>query len=103
MRMLGGLSLLAAAASAGMLNRIDAGYRLPTDEHDDHVHSYRWHLHQIKAAKIRAEREAMRAQEIAAKRERDKPWIDAAEAKRARKQEKALKLSMKGKNHDPSR
>ncbi len=98
MRMLRGLSLLAAAASAGMLSRIEPCHRLQTEQADDHVHSYRWHLHQIKAAKIRAERKAMQAQEIAAKRERDKQWIDAAEAKRARKRAKAAAMAERSGN-----
>lgn len=97
MRPFGRLHFLAAAAALGSFNRIDGGYQRPGEQADEHVNSYRWHLYKLKVAMINAEREALKAQQIAAKRERDKPWIDAAEAKRARKRAKAAALAERGK------
>jgi len=60
--------------------------RRHTGQHDDHVETYREWLH-ILAARQQLERERL------AKLERDKAIIDAAEAKRLRRQAKRLKLT----------
>ena len=79
------LSMLAAAAlfAAGKTTTLP-DYKTPTRlDADNHVRKWLRHTWKVEA-------EMRQASQIAAKRERDAPWINAAEAKRARKRAKAL-------------
>ena len=82
------LSLLAAAAlfASGRTTTLPDSYKAPTRlDADNHVR--KWTAH-----KWKVEAEMRQAAKIAAKRERDAPWINAAEAKRARKRAKAISI-----------
>lgn len=92
------LSGLAAAALLGGSLSGSLGARVvyrghPEDRADQHVID--WHLRKERL-RIEENRRARQAREdalIAAKRERDAQWINAAEAKRARKRAKALRYA----------
>lgn len=58
---------------------------------DQHVHAWRnWRIEERRRLEAAALAAAKREQ-VAAQRERDKVWVEAAEAKRLRRREKAMK------------